>query len=397
MDEVQQLADSLAQALHRSVEVDDPDLRPLAITEQFGALDDVRVRAVLARRSPDDVAAYAFSVDIKNATGPVRYPASPVLDTLPRVCIPLRAREELFGYLWLIDMPELVDEEIATAERVTKEIVAVLQTRAGQETTAFDHEAALVTSLLDPGSPVSPTLVDEADILAFEEPLTVVTVLITRGGHHGELERSDVRLVAREVSGLRPTSRSLLGYDAASIRLVLVADSAGEDRLRPFLRDTARSAVRHRWDASAAGIGPPARDVEELRSSWRRSTFAAAVAHGRGVEQLSWSDLGCDLAFFGLPWVADTVESLSPGVTPLLSSENRVLRETLETYLDCGGDTLAAATRLSVHRTTLYYRLGRVRDILGEDWSHGTRRVGLHLALRLAWLMRSGSTPDVGG
>lgn len=311
MDEVQQLADNLAQALHRAVEVDDPDLRPLAITEQFGALDDVRVRSVLARRSPADVAAYAFSADLRNATGPVRYPANPVLNTLPRMCLPLRARDDLFGYLWLIDTPVLVDDEIAAAQRVAKEIVAVLQKRFRAETTDFDREATLVESLLDPGSPVSPAPYDDAGILTFEEPLTVVSVLVSDGG----VATSDVRLLAREVSHLRPTSRSLLGYDASSIRLVLVQDGATEDRLRPFLRATARSVARHGWVAAGAGVGSRARNVGELRVAWRQSTFAAAVAHGRGVEQLPWSALGCDAAFFGLPWELDTVELLSPGVT----------------------------------------------------------------------------------
>ncbi|MDX2931793.1 hypothetical protein [Streptomyces ipomoeae] len=50
MDEARRLADGLAETRQQSVEIDDAELRASAITEQFGALDDVRVQAVLARR-----------------------------------------------------------------------------------------------------------------------------------------------------------------------------------------------------------------------------------------------------------------------------------------------------------------------------------------------------------
>jgi sugar diacid utilization regulator len=36
-------------------------------------------------------------------------------------------------------------------------------------------------------------------------------------------------------------------------------------------------------------------------------------------------------------------------------------------YLDCGGGVQQAAARLRIHRTTLYWRLARVTDLLAVD------------------------------
>ena len=40
---------------------------------------------------------------------------------------------------------------------------------------------------------------------------------------------------------------------------------------------------------------------------------------------------------------------------------------TLSEYLDCGGNYDASATALSVHRSTLKYRLQRIRRVSGYD------------------------------
>ena len=54
----------------------------------------------------------------------------------------------------------------------------------------------------------------------------------------------------------------------------------------------------------------------------------------------------------------------------------------LETYLDLAGDVKAASARLNLHRSSLYYRLDRISQLLGSDLSDGLIRLDLHLALK---------------
>ncbi len=60
------------------------------------------------------------------------------------------------------------------------------------------------------------------------------------------------------------------------------------------------------------------------------------------------------------------------------------LTATLAAWLDAGGNAPAAADALHVHRTTLHYRLDRVRELTGADLDDGATRLRLHLGLEVA-------------
>ena len=57
---------------------------------------------------------------------------------------------------------------------------------------------------------------------------------------------------------------------------------------------------------------------------------------------------------------------------------------TLSEYLECGGNYDASAKALSVHRSTLKYRLNRIRQVSGYDLSLPDNQFNLQLATR-AW------------
>ena len=59
----------------------------------------------------------------------------------------------------------------------------------------------------------------------------------------------------------------------------------------------------------------------------------------------------------------------------------RQLVRTLRVYLDHGCNGPAASAALHIHRTTLYYRLGRIRELTGLDLDDGRTRLTLHLGL----------------
>ncbi|MFC5834467.1 PucR family transcriptional regulator [Nonomuraea insulae] len=73
---------------------------------------------------------------------------------------------------------------------------------------------------------------------------------------------------------------------------------------------------------------------------------------------------------------------LDPVLTPLERADGSGRILTLEAYLDLGCDAQRTAALLHLHRTTVYYRLGRIAEILGVDLGDGLVRSHLHLALK---------------
>src|SRR5436305_951807 len=60
------------------------------------------------------------------------------------------------------------------------------------------------------------------------------------------------------------------------------------------------------------------------------------------------------------------------------------LVDTLSWYLECGGNYDSTAKKLSLHRSTLRYRLQRIRDISARNLNDPNTRFNLQLATR-AW------------
>ncbi|NUT33871.1 MAG: helix-turn-helix domain-containing protein [Hamadaea sp.] len=124
-----------------------------------------------------------------------------------------------------------------------------------------------------------------------------------------------------------------------------------------------------------------------MHESVTQATVALALAEagvggeGDAGRVVLWSEIGVYrfLAAAGL-----RPAELHPGA-PRLTAQPE-LAATVETYLDLAGDAAATAARLSIHRTTLYYRLSRAADLTGADLRDGLQRLSLHLALKAAHL-----------
>ena len=70
------------------------------------------------------------------------------------------------------------------------------------------------------------------------------------------------------------------------------------------------------------------------------------------------------------------MEHLKPG------TRARLL-ETLKAFIDEQGHTQAMAERMHLHPQTVRYRVGRLRDVLGEGLDDPNRRLELAVAMRI--------------
>lgn len=105
---------------------------------------------------------------------------------------------------------------------------------------------------------------------------------------------------------------------------------------------------------------------------------------------VAWAELFPERAL--LEMAASVPASAEPpgSMSALFEPSNSGLLETVEIYLDHGGDRTVTSEALFIHRSTLYYRLTQVQKLIGVDPTDGRSRLGLHLAIKLRRALDSG-------
>ncbi|MFG3010808.1 PucR family transcriptional regulator [Streptomyces cinerochromogenes] len=368
------------------------------------ALDPVRTRSILTRRSTATVRAWFEGFGITRATGPVRIPPSTEAGVYRgRICLPVRHRGVVLGYVWLLDGdPGPTEAQLTAAMRVagrigalladeaeagaglSRELRAVLTAESGWQR---DMAVADLRTALGPRADGPHTLVCVApwpsadpDDAPAARTIPHATALCTLPwGAAGQSLALLVRLRTTE------TSTSAV---AAATRLLKEAGAAGGAARGAGARVAAAVAAGFTAGAGAAGcaagVGEPRTGLVELGTVWQEAAAAAraALAEPRFGPVAEWARIGAYRLLTALPPEAarDRV------VGPLLSPAHRELARTAEVYLDCAGQAGRTASELGIHRQTLYYRLSRVEQLTGLDLDDGEDRLLLHMALKRARL-----------
>jgi hypothetical protein len=354
---LQPAVDDLAQHIGRPVLLEDHAQSVLAYSTQNGPMDNVRRDSILRRHTADEVRQHFRAAGIFEARGPLRIPLSG--DVLPRVCVPVRHRDRLLGFLWLIDEPPMSPSSVTEATEVAATLALTLLHDALATGLTAQRELAAVAGVLLGDDPTgAQVLVDESGF-----PPLPVTVLVVRGARAA---LAPGLLAARQ----KFPSRHLVRADHG----VLLC--AGRIPLSEVPALFAAPVV--------VGAGDPRPSLAQAAASYTEALHAATVAER--VPALgpvaSWSSLGVYRMLAAVP-----PDAIHPSVSALLpSAEHAPLLATLETYLDLAASAVETSNALRLHRTSLYYRLQRVEALTGMSLKDGGDRLMLHLSLKLARL-----------
>jgi hypothetical protein len=356
-DGLQEIVDALSARLDRPVLVDDVELRPLAYSSQTGELDVVRTSSILSRHAPDAARDALFGYGIRAASAPVRIPAHPEISMSARVCVPIVRSGQPVGFLWLLEDPPVREDELALAVTAAVDAAAAL---LPDDDARLRRERELLERLLGGDAEAAAALEDDSYI-----PLRPLVVCVAGPAGEPWADALD-RLRART-----PVRHVLTGELSGRAVCLLGAHSA--------LRGELLGAL-----GGHVGEGDEVASLREAPRSYRQALTALRVAAGAPTRVARWGELGADRLLAALP--AGALDDLPDGLRTMLSGGHEQLVETLEIYLDHAGDAKATAAALSVHRTSLYYRLHRIEELAGVDLSSGEDRLMCHMALRLARL-----------
>ncbi|MEU9543870.1 helix-turn-helix domain-containing protein [Streptomyces mirabilis] len=355
------------------------------------ALDPVRTRSILTRRSTAAVRTWFEGFGITRATAPVHIPPTPEAGVYRgRICLPVRHRGVVLGYVWLLEddpgpseaqlsaamevaarIGDLLADEAQAGADLTRELRAVLTAERGWQR---DMAVAELRTALGPRGDglhavvcVAPWPSADPDDAPSVRTVPGATALCTvPWGATGQSLALLVRLRSADV--LTPAR-------TAATRCVREAD--GE-------RGGGQGTAKGAGTTVAAGVAGARVGLAELGAAWQEASAAAraVLAEPRLGPVAEWASIGPFRLLTALPPEA----AHDPAVRTLLSPAHRELARTAEVFLDCAGQAGRTAAELGIHRQTLYYRLSRVEQLTGLDLDDGEDRLLLHMALKGARL-----------
>lgn len=147
----------------------------------------------------------------------------------------------------------------------------------------------------------------------------------------------------------------------------------------------------------AVGVGATAGDPTELPRSYQEASRALDVRlAGRAPDGVTeYAQMGLYRLLSAAVGNSQVRAFVRQWLGPLMdydAQHNSDLVPTLSHYLDCGGNYDSTSSALVIHRSTLRYRLRRIREITGRDLADADDRLNLHVAVR-AWQIL-GDQPD---
>ncbi len=272
------------------------------------------------------------------------------------------------------------------------QLVARLRERSLQVSEEEQRFRALVTDLLRGGAGsarAAGELIGQGLISAEDE----VVVIAAGATTDPEAVASVIADAAGRGGRDEPSGRALTAA-VGDRGVVLVAGQQGLERAAERWAEEVRRGVRQR-DAEGGGVfvglsnpGRPDEAPDLLRQAVLAAFAAAELPELPPV--VSWRDTGVCGAFM-LAATASPELVVPPQIAGLSTgARTDSLARTAEVFLDAAGDTAAASEQLSIHRTTLYYRLAQVENKTGWDLKNGRDRLTLHLGLKMQRLLNCG-------
>jgi hypothetical protein len=330
-DDVQAAVDDLTAVLGQSVLIEDQDQRPVWWCTK-GPVDPTRMRSILNREVKPSAAAVVPQFKLRRAAGPVRTPAVPEAEMWARWAVPVRYQGHFLGLLWILDPQESLREA--------------------------DLQPAL----------------DCAELAA---------AVLAQTRHSAE----SIRLLRDEL-----IDRLLHGPDDEAVRELARLEQIPHDALVQVQAPAATGGWRLPGDMSAhvvnrrprtATSGAPLPLVRLGEAVRRAGATRRAIAAGARPDPPTWDGLGAWHLVVAAPEDL-TAQSIHPAAAVLNAHNRADLLATARIIVDNGGDVAAAAAQLHVHRTMLYYRVDRIKELTGVDLQDGRTRTDLQLALWLA-------------
>lgn len=380
-----ELVDSVAARMGRSVTLDDVYGRVLAYNTSQPTTDRARIDAIMMKVVPDEVRAWEIEAGSSAKRRPFIQPGNAQRGYLPRLGIPLAVRGVRVGCFWVLArdaedgldaLLAEVEDDIAGVERWAHQVAAALLD--GDETRR-DAAAAFRSVLLGQ--------VGAVEVAGLREVLSGQAVVIAVDIQSVSASDDSSRLLLAIQAGADAVRRaggsSALHAEPDHVVMVVPAASDPSVLVQRFVE-----SLRHRSHCDVPGPGADPRygvsgqcgAIEDLPRAYGEAVTALQAAAVDGAMPGHRID---GTGIYRLLTQVRSTEGFNvlDALVRTPSGENHLAL--LERVYDFNGPMRALADELHMHRTSLYNRLQRIEQVIGADPLASQTRLLLHAAIKL--------------
>ncbi len=374
-----ELAEMLADQVGHSISIENERFEAIA-NKNIAEVDSAR-RYTIEQGRTNPLLIEALEVEylpkIRESLRPVQLPMMPDLGLeMERLLAPIVVHGEIYGYMWIIaDVHALSPLDMMAIEIGATVAALLMLHRDSLQAAEASLKGSLLAQLIE-GDGGPRTILSDQSLRYGVDLRSAWRLLLVhiRKGHPPASTRA-YRNVNRVLSRLE--ARAVAAQFAGQV-VILAQDDGQVEGLTRAVHDAL---------AEPATIGLSAR-------------FSGAEAVGAAHQQCNEAlEIGRKLAgrrslhrFDELGYLHALYQA-GPGslrgnaevalLRRLLDEQGADLFRTLEAYLDAGGNGVQTAEALNIHRSTLNYRLARIRQLCEVDLASPAQRLNLHVALKL--------------
>lgn len=391
-----QLAARMAELVGQSISIETERFEALA-ARNIAEVDEARRYTLqYGRTNPQLVAALedgGYLATIRETLRPVELPKMPEVGLeMERILAPIVVHGAIYGYMWIIaDGSPLSDlDRLAIESGATIAALMILHREAAQNAEA-SLKGSLLAQLIDGERGRESVLTDQALRYGVDLRAPYVLMIVDSDQSAAQLMTLYQRINRLVLSSKWPV---IVAQFAGQIVLLAAAGQAATiaeriTALGSASGDAARSSTERgsaerglKPCVAISAVNQGAANVGAAYQQSREALLINARIDG-GARVIAFESLGYlhtlykagAGALIGNPYIAD--------LRKLHSEQQADLFNTLEVYLDTGGNGVQTAEVLHIHRSTLNYRLDRIEKLCDWKLADPLLRTNLQVALKL--------------
>lgn len=379
------LAEMLADQVGHSISIENDRFEAIA-NKNIAEVDSARRYTIEhGRTNPQLIAALEVTClpRIRESLRPVQLPVMPELGLeMERLLAPIVVHGDIYGYIWIIaDVHALSPIDMMAIEIGATVAALLMLYQESLQTAEASLKGSLMAQLIEGNGGRQAILSDQSLRYGVDLrlPYRMLLVSIRNGAPptstrayreiNQALTQNEAHAVAAQFAG-QVAILAQADQDIDALAHTLVARLGGDKGGKGDIAIGISSVL-----TGADEVGAAHKQCNEVLDIAQRVKSAKTIYR--------FDDLGYIHTLYHAGPASLSQNPQAPVLRQLLEERQADLFNTLETYLDAGGNSVQTAETLHIHRSTLNYRLARIREICAVDLSSAGTRLNLQIALKL--------------